>query len=174
MSDGKIASAVRLFRKSLAGIALGDQFAMYVPKAQGHVLKDGCYTDLSDEALGAATRYWFAVIERVNSELAIERNVPASVFSTSQSVMALVRLAIEANAKSVEISQSGEICGQDIGVWKISIVKQSDDYDFGPCGVQETWSDDGKRLSNLALSYRIPASVQAIEARSDKTAGDQE
>ena len=143
---------INRLRRKIAGIVLGEQFAMYLPKDQMHIAKSGLYTDLPDDVLGAVTRYWFAVITKSNAEIAVKRKIPVTVFSTSQAVMSVIRYAIDANATNLEITQSGHIAGQDIGVWKVTAERQPDDYDFGLKGVQEEWSDDG-RLTKLTLGY---------------------
>lgn len=140
-------------RRKVAGWVLGEQSALFIPKDESHVLKGGCYEDLTDEHLAMATRYWFDVIRRVNADIAGERGIPASVFSTSQSAMSLIRYAREANAENLTIAQHGTIKDIDVGNWLIEVTKLPDDYEFGPLGVQEKiYSDDG-RLTKLALGY---------------------
>lgn len=111
----------------MAGIILGEQFAVFSPKAQLSVLSDGCYEKLSNDELAEMARYWFKIINKNTSKLANKRNIPVSVFAMSQSVMSLIRYAIDTNATHLEINQSGDIAGNDIGVWRVTAQKLSDD-----------------------------------------------
>ena len=146
-------NSFRTFRKRLAGWILGDTAALYMPKDKHHVLEGGCYEELTDEQLAMATRYWFDVIRRVNVDIAGDRGVPSSVFSTSQSAMSLIRYARDAKADNLTIAQHGTIKDIDVGNWLIEVSKLPDDYEFGPPGVQEEVFDDDGRLTKLSLGY---------------------
>lgn len=144
-------------RRKLAGWVLGERTAIYLP-AEYRALKEGqLYERLPDHELAQLARYFFYVSRNVNRELADERGVPAAVFTQSQAILSVIRYAIDANATEAIFTQSGEIDGDDIGVWQVKVTKQPDDYDFGAPGVQEEYDpEDPSRLVKLSMSYSMP------------------
>lgn len=108
-------------RRKLAGWVLGERTAIYLP-AEYRALKEGqLYERLPDHELAQLARYFFYVSRNVNRELADERGVPAAVFTQSQAILSVIRYAIDANATEAIFTQSGEIDGDDIGVWQVKV-----------------------------------------------------
>ncbi|MFT4056458.1 MAG: hypothetical protein QM681_18290 [Novosphingobium sp.] len=144
-------------RRKVAGWVLGNRTAIYIPNEYRGLREGGYFERLPDHELAQLARYFFYVARNVNREMADERKVPASVFTMSQSVMSVIRCAIEANAETATFTQRGEINGEQIGVWQVTAKKLPDDYDFAPLGVEETYADDDpERLTSLSLSYVLP------------------
>lgn len=144
-------------RRKLAGWVLGERTAIYLP-AEYRALKEGqLYERLPDHELAQLARYFFYVSRNVNRELADGRGIPAAVFTHSQAVLSVIRYAIDANATEATFTQSGEIAGNDIGVWQVKVTKQPDDYEFGAPGVQKEYDpEDPSRLVKLSMSYSMP------------------
>jgi len=144
-------------RRELARWVLGKRSAIFLPSEYRETNEGGYYEHLPDHELAQVARYFFYVSRNVNREMASEQGVPASVFTMSQAVMSVIRFAIEANAETATFTQSGEISGQPIGVWRVEARRMPNDYDFGPGGVEETYSeDDPSKLVRLDVGYRLP------------------
>lgn len=144
-------------RRKLAGWVLGNRTAIYLPDEYRATKECGYFESLPDHELAQVARYYFYVARNVNREMADERGVPASVFTMAQAVMSVIRCAVEANATTATFTQTGEICGNDVGVWQVEAKKMSEDYEFGPLGVQETYDEnDPDRLTKIAMHYVLP------------------
>jgi len=149
----RIQQRIAKIRKRIGMAVIGEQEAMIIPNRLKPTYDTGAWDNLPDPVLASLTRFYFAIIRKVNIEGAEKRDIPLSVFTTSQAVMSLVRAAVQANAGSMTITQNGKIAGIETGNWEMRLTKLPDGYEFGEPGSYQTM--DGEKLVEAGWSFNL-------------------
>ena len=144
------------FRRRLAAMIAGEQPMLSLSNHDGAALRAGNWDAMTDEGLVATMRYGFASIDTLVREKAKRTAVPLGIMVVSDACMSLIRHARETNADTTTINQSGDIGGEDIGVWQITVTKAPADFEFPEPGYLDE-QYEGDRLVRLAYSVKVGA-----------------
>lgn len=139
-------------RLKLGSLIIGNQVALILPKEDIEAAKED-NLNLDDHKLAAMTRWWFHFIRQSNNMEANAKNIPINVYLTSHGILNLVRVAVSANAETMNITQQCFIKGEDVGNWNLTLTKMPDDYDYGENGVQI--EHDGEKIKELRMTYNL-------------------
>lgn len=137
------------FRRKLASIIVGEQVALFMPKAACTLAKSDLFEQMDDVTLAAYTRWFFAVLRPIYERNAVAEELGIGTYSNIHGVLSLVRTARQCNAGELVLVQSCVIEGEDAGIWQMTL-RQLEEYEFGEPGAKETW--DGDKLVRLEVS----------------------
>lgn len=143
---------IKQIRRKVAGYILGEQVAFFAPAKDIADMEIGNYTQLSDEALAAASRRWFMAIERAHKINSEKEDRPVLVMTSQHAVLSLAKLADEINADNMTVAVRGTIDAyKTTKVFEISLKRLPDDYEFSDNEIIAD-TDNPDRITKMTIS----------------------